>query len=320
MKKILYINSSSERCGVSEYGRRIKHIISKSKKYKIIYKEVKDSNNIGFIINLYKPDLCLYNYHCMTLGNLEYTIANNKLCKHIVIYHEFGMTSKSHDAIISVNSDMKDDEANKVFSIPRPLLSMNLNKSENSTVKIGTYGFLSHDKNIESTVDKIIEDFDEAILNFNFPINSHEYDLSIRNNIISSIKNKIFNSKKKLTLNITDNYFNSQQLIEFLNENDLNIFSNKDRDGNVAFGTYRTGFDLALSATTDYALMSKKPFALSKSNMFRHFESVFPSIYYEDRRLNEIMESGFDPFESILDNNNEKKFLDKFEFIMDKFI
>ena len=75
--------------------------------------------------------------------------------------------------------------------------------------------------------------------------------------------------------------------------------------------------DLTLSASTDYALMAKKPIALSKSNMFRHFENVDPSVYAADRPLIDIISSGIEPLQSMYDAHGTKAFLEKFEWIVD---
>jgi len=107
---------------------------------------------------------------------------------------------------------------------------------------------------------------------------------------------------------LKNNELDYDNLIKYLHKNDCIIFMHSDRD-NMS--------DLTLSASTDYALMAKKPIAISKSNMFRHFENVNPSVYAADRPLIDIINSGIEPLQSMYEAHGTKAFLEKFEWIID---
>ncbi len=308
MARILFVNSDKAADGLSDYGRRFNHIIQKSQKHKIKYIELSHVHNIDIAATYFKPDIIIYNYHKMTFPHLP-VIANNWIGKYkqVLIYHEFGNDCFS-DAIIHVDSTKQDDISKQFFSIPRPLYETDFEFTKNDIPHFGSYGFGGYHKNFDLSVNLIVEQFEEAVINLNIPRCDFDYDLNIRKNIIDKCYSIVNESGKNIKINISENLLSYDDLIKFLNKNDCLIFSNSDRD-NLS--------DLTLSASTDYALMAKKPIALSKSNMFTHFENVNPSVYFADRPLIDIINSGIEPLQSMYDGHGTKAFLEKFEWIID---
>ncbi len=308
MAKILFVNSDKAADGLSDYGRRFNNVIQQSKKHKIKYTELSHVENIEIVATYFKPDIIIYNYHLMTFPHLP-AIAQKFIGKYkqVLIYHEFGNNCYS-DAIIHVDSTKEDDVDKQFFSIPRPLYETNFEFTKNDIPHFGSYGFGGYHKNFDLSVRLIVEQFEQAVINFNIPKCDFDYDINIRRNIINNCFNIVKESGKNIEINISEGLLSYDDLIKYLNKNDCLIFSNGDRD-NLS--------DLTLSASTDYALMAKKPIALSKSNMFRHFESVTPSVYAADRPLIDIINSGIEPLQSLYDAHGTKAFLEKFEWIID---
>jgi hypothetical protein len=308
MAKILFVNSDKAADGLSDYGRRFNNVIQQSKKHKIKYIELSHVENIEIAATYFKPDIIIYNYHLMTFSQLP-QVAKKFIGKYkqVLIYHEFGNNCYS-DAIIHVDSTKEDNIDKQFFSIPRPLYETNFKFTRNDIPHFGSYGFGGYHKNFDLSVRLIVEQFEEAIINFNIPQCDFDYDINIRKNIINNCLNIVKESGKNIKINISESLLNYDDLIKFLNKNDCLIFSNGDRD-NLS--------DLTLSASTDYALMAKKPIALSKSNMFRHFENVKPSVYFADVPLIDIINSGIEPLQPLYDAHGTKAFLEKFEWIID---
>jgi hypothetical protein len=308
MAKILFVNSDKEADGLTDYGRRFNHVIQQSQKHKVKYIEVSHVQNIEIIATYFKPDIVIYNYHKMTFPYLP-VITKNGIGKYkqVLIYHEYGNDCFS-DAIIHVDTTKTDDVSKQFFSVPRPLYDTDFKFTKNDIPHFGSYGFGGHHKNFDFAVHLIVEQFEEAVINFNIPCCHFDYDINIRKGILNNCKQIVKDSGKNIKINISEDFLNYDDLIKFLNKNDCIIFMHADRD-NIA--------DLTLSASTDYALMAKKPIALSKSNMFRHFENVNPSVYAADRSLIDIINSGIEPLQSMYEANGTKAFLEKFEWIID---
>jgi hypothetical protein len=307
MAKILFVNSDKEADGLTDYGRRFNHVIQQSVKHKIKYLELSHAENIEIVASYFKPDVIVYNYHKMTFPSLS-PITNKWIGKYkqVLIYHEFGNDCYS-DAIIHVDSTQQDDVDKQFFSVPRPLYDTNFEFRKNDIPHFGSYGFGGHHKNFDLAVSLIVEQFEEAVINFNIPRCHFDYDINIRRSIIENCKQIVNNSGKNITINISENFLDYDNLIKFLNKNDCIIFMHADREIS----------DLTLSASTDYALMAKKPIAISKSNMFRHFENVDPSVYAVDRPLIDIINSGIEPLQTMYEAHGTKAFLEKFEWIID---
>lgn len=307
MAKILFVNSDKEADGLTDYGRRFNHVIQQSVKHKIKYVELSHAENIEIVASYFKPDVIVYNFHKMTFPSLS-PITNKWIGKYkqVLIYHEFGNDCYS-DAIIHVDSTQQDDVSKQFFSVPRPLYDTNFEFRKNAIPHFGSYGFGGHHKNFDLAVSLIVEQFEEAVINFNIPRCHFDYDINIRRSIIENCKHIVNNSGKNIKINISENFLNYDSLIKFLNKNDCIIFMHADRDVS----------DLTLSASTDYALMAKKPIAISKSNMFRHFENVDPSVYAVDRPLIDIINSGIEPLQTMYEAHGTKAFLEKFEWIID---
>jgi hypothetical protein len=308
MAKILFVNSDKEADGLTDYGRRFNHVIQQSLKHKIKYIELSHVENIEIIATYFKPDIIIYNYHKMTFPYLP-AITKKWIGKYkqAIIYHEFGNDCFS-DAIIHVDSTKQDDINKQFFSVPRPLYETNFDYTKNEIPHFGSYGFGGHHKNFDLAVQLIVDQFEDAVINFNIPRCHFDYDINIRKGIIDNCKQIVKNSGKNITINISEDFLNYNDLIKFLNKNDCIIFMHADRD-NMS--------DLTLSASTDYALMAKKPIVLSKSNMFRHFDIVNPSVYAADRPIIDIINSGIEPLKSLYEEHGIKSFLEKFEWIID---
>ena len=307
MAKILFVNSDKEADGLTDYGRRFNQVIQQSLKHKIKYIELSHIGNIDIAATYFKPDIVIHNYHKMTFPHLS-SLTNNWIGKYkqVLIYHEFGNDCFS-DAIIHVDSTKQDDASKQFFSVPRPLYDTSFKFTKNDIPHFGSYGFGGHHKNFDLAVQLIVDQFEEAVINFNIPRCHFDYDINIRKGIIDNCKQIVKNSGKNIMINISEDFLNYNDLIKFLNKNDCIIFMHSDRD-NMS--------DLTLSASTDYALMAKKPIVLSKSNMFRHFDNVNPSVYAADRSISDIINSGIEPLQSMYEEHGTKSFLEKFEWIM----
>lgn len=309
MKKVLFVNSKVPQDGLTDYGRRFNAIIQKSSKHKVKYVELMNVQNLDIQLSIFKPDIVIYNYHVMTFGNMQpFTTSKKGQFKQMMIYHEFG-ASLDVDGIIHVDSTKEDDLAKKFFSMPRPVFDYVYDPVKNEVPNITSYGFGGYHKNFDKSVSLICEQFEKAKINFNIPKCYFDYDINIRRNIINTCNKIVESSNKDIQINITEDFLEGKLLTDYLSKSDLIIFSHADREN---------ANDLTLSASTDYAMEARRPIALSKSNMFRHFDKANPSVYTSERSLPEILESGVEALSEVYKDHCEDAFRKKFDYIIDQ--
>jgi len=245
MKKILFINHHIQECGIYQYGKRLANILLKSKDIVYVYKELASIDDYNY--NNY--DAIIYNYHVATLPWLNNNTIQ-KLVPNIGIYHE-SKCYVNFDYIININAT---DDIN---SIPRPLfdynnINNNINNHNNIPI-IGSFGFGFNNKGFDKIIKYVNDQYDEAIIRLNIT-NPHFGD---GNNQTLSTCNSI-PKKPGIKLLITHDFMTDDELLNWLNENTINIF------------LYDTMYGRGLSSVIDYALSVDKPIGISDSYMFRH--------------------------------------------------
>ena len=120
--------------------------------------------------------------------------------------------------------------------------------------------------------------------------------------IAENCRNILTNSKIKLE--ISHEYLNNDQLLDFLAGNSINVFMYEDKTGR------------GISSAVDNALAVKKPIAISRCPMFRHVLSAKSSICVEDASLRTILKNGFAPLEKISKDWDAKNLLWDYERIL----
>jgi hypothetical protein len=98
--------------------------------------------------------------------------------------------------------------------------------------------------------------------------------------VIEICKKNITN--KNIELIITKDFLTNLQILNFLNENDANIFM------------YDFIPKRGVSSCTDYALSVDTPLILNNSNMFRHILHEKPEMSIENNNINDILNLGID--------------------------
>lgn len=151
---------------------------------------------------------------------------------------------------------------------------------------IGSYGFGGAVKGFDYLVELVQKEFDEAIIRLNIPPNGVNDKFGrIARYIAEECYKKI--RKPGIKLEISHEFFDDDQLLNFLASNTLNAFLYKDTKA------------IVLASAPDWALAVQRPIAVTKSHLFRHFNHVEPSIYIEERSLKEIIEAGYEPLKHL---------------------
>jgi SAM-dependent methyltransferase len=291
MKKVLYINHKAQKCGVYEFGNAIGNAITKSSEFNIRYEECDSFKDLQKVYNVFKPDIIIYNYHPQTMPWISKPIIRG-------IYSIYKFRSIQIGTIHEVYQRFADVADNKIFDYhvcadPTLLLKnpivfktgrlipsyLNKNIKKNLLPTIGSFGFAVGAKQFIQIVEQVQKEYDEAIININISFAKYGDEngnkaLKITEEIQKAVK------KEKVKLNITNNHFSKPELLDFLNNNDLNVFFYKKEENR------------GISSATDWALAVDKPIAINKSMMFRHLFEVFPSICIEDNSFNNIINEG----------------------------
>lgn len=311
MKKILLISRKAARCGVADYGNRVANILSKSKIFEIYFKEIDVAEEYNYYFEEIKPDIVLYNYYPVILPFITNEFLYSKRhVKHVVIFHELWINFQP-DGIIDIDSTKEDIPELYYFTSPRPLFE-NIEYDdfkENEVTTIGSFGFGFPDKNFPKIAELVCNQFDKAKIRLNIPFATFgDENGNVARGEIDKIKRIIESSKKEIELEVSHDFIEHKELLNFLRQNDINLF------------LYDPHETRSLSGSTDYALSCKKPIGISRSWMFRHFNWVKPSIFVDETPIKQIIENGIKPLEEVYKLHTNEAFLEKYEYALTKIL
>jgi hypothetical protein len=280
--KLLFVNHVQQICGVYQYGKRVYEILASEKSYDFYYIEVDNRDSFLSKVYFFSPDIIIYNWHELTMPWLTNEITHelrNK--KQVFFYHESRTPSNLlYDALIMC--DLTENIELKMFSIGRPIYQKKLEKPKNEVFKIGSFGFGSQNKGFEKICETVNSNFDKAIIHLHITssafcdVDGHESKRVIENC-------KKINLKENIDLVITKYFLTNDEILEFLNGNDLNIF----------FYDYMMG--RGLSSVIDYAISVDSFLVINNSYMFRHLLLEKPEISIENNTIEKILEQGIEP-------------------------
>ena len=276
MQLLAFFNHKPSQCGVYDYGKRVADILVKSKKLQVDYYEVSTIEEFVYSQNSKQYAFIILNYHYVTMPWLT---AN--LLKAINKY-TVSITHESPDAHLPFNLRLNVDP-NAVHGIPRPLVENHNPKSTNSFITsyvdsnipiIGSFGFGFRYKGFDRIVDMVNKEFDEAVIKFIIPIPTYA-----TTNEIQAVRDQCLkiNLKPGVKLEMSHEFYDSEEIVQFLASNTINCFFYPSLDGR------------SISSVIDYAISAKTPLCITNSTMFRHiFDS---SICVDSVGIRESMKS-----------------------------
>lgn len=304
---IFVVNHSVENCGVYQYGKRVGKILEKSKNNNFIYLELDSEKDFCDKVEYYNPEVIIYNYLSGTMPWMNECIANDLRNKNIIqmlLVHNVNY-SKFFDYYLHQDPYYEGDNNN--FSICRPLFDYSPKSiiHDTDTLKIGSFGFGFRVKYFDEICRIVNEQLYDRKVQLRLHL-THSHFCENANDI-DAIKYECFNriTSPNIKLSFTSEFLTDEEMLDFLYENDLNIFFYQD------YPTYN-----GISSTIDYALSVRKPIAICKSRMFSHIIDVKPSICVEDNYLIDIINNGFSPLEEKYKNWTNDRFIDRIENII----
>lgn len=314
MKTALFVtHKQKKQCGVYEFGRQVFQAISDSAKYRFVKAECDSLPELLRSIETHRPDVIIYNYHpsvmpwlCTRISKGIYrnNIAGIKAV-HIGLIHE--VTQQVADTATGYRNTWvlgpSQKKLNSLFDFyiaadPTLLLKNPLVFKTGrlvpdytpppppSVFTVGSFGFATSKKGFERIIQKVQEEFDQAVIRLNMPpADFGDTDGAHARAIAERCRKGIY--KKGIRLNISHEFFNEDHLLEFCAGNSMNVFMYEDTGGR------------GLSSAVDNALAAKRPVAVTKCPMFRHILSARPSVCVDDSSLKTIFNNGFAPLQKL---------------------
>ncbi len=305
----IFVNVPRANCSIYESGRMVYDCLVLSDRYVLEYIEIdayaRDLPN--------SFDFYAFNYHHVRMSWLETrsiqklpglrltfvleTLPNNPfvLCP-----------SEDFDVYCALDPTM--DVADKrVYAFPRPLETVSFQPPEREPAIpiIGTFGFATRGKGFELVVDAVNQEFDKAIVRINLPPSPFAHkprsffprkDFAER---LSDLCKK--SAKKGIEVIITRDYLTKPELIRWCAENTLNCFLyDRNQPG--------------LSATTDQAIVSGRPLAVSSNQTFRHIHPYITP--YPAQNLRDAIRTSPGQVKKMQEDWSPKKFAARFEQVL----
>jgi hypothetical protein len=309
MRKVLFVNHIEFACGVQQFAKRIARIFQEnSTKYEVYSLECSNINDFAGAVNQCKPEIIIYNYLPETMPWFNPGILNqlrNHGVKQGLIVHNMGY---AHWFDFYLHQIPEYPENGNNYSILRPLFTYNKPPVDRNDgkIKIGSFGLGFKTKQWDKICELVNRQFDEEVdlhlhltTSYFFP-NTQELE-----EIKVACQNQI--TKPNIHLSFSGDFWDDNTLLDFLGDNDLNIYLYK----------YYDNYN-GISGVTDYMMSVRKPIAICKTNMFSHINHVKPSICVEDNSLKQIIKNGFAPLQPYHDVWSHKKFAEHLDKILDK--
>jgi FkbM family methyltransferase len=191
---------------------------------------------------------------------------------------------------------------NNVYVFPRPLEVAFYPIAEHNVGEvpvIGTFGLSFAEKGFDEVVKAVNEEFEAATIRINVPnsVNITPQGVNDFKALLSS-----FNLKDKIKVELSDHYFSKEELINWCAQNTLNIF------------LYNRLTESGLSTTTDQAIVSCRPLAISTNPTFRHIHKYIKPYPYLS--LKKSIESTIPLVKKMQEDWSPLSFVLKFEAVL----
>jgi methylglyoxal synthase len=230
-----------------------------SKKYIIDYQEV-DENNRKIPDNY---DFYAFNYHHLTMGWLDTRSVRSLSGLRLTFVLEvlpnnpfILCPAEDFDVYCALDPTMNVSDK-RVYAFPRPLeIQKKITPYHEPPIPIiGSFGFATQGKGFDRVVEAVNKEFEKAVVKINIPSGSYADDNCKYSEYLGDLCRNT--AKEGVDVIITHDYMTKDELIEWCSQNTLNCFLyNRNMPG--------------LSATTDQAISSGRPLAVSDNETFRH--------------------------------------------------
>jgi SAM-dependent methyltransferase len=331
-KVILFVSHKKAQCGVYEFGKKITDVLSASLVYDFVRAECSSFEELRSEIKKHSPDAIIYNYTPSVMSWLTSKVAPKLIKNRIAgtnaiqvgIIHDVtqhiadtatayrkkfllgGFSKTSHrlfdyyiapDPTLLLRNPL-------VYKTGRLIPYYENNFSLPSVPTFGSFGFGTPKKGFDKIIQRVQDEFDEAVIRINIPAADFgDRDGDNARAIAKQCKELV--KKPGIRLQITHDFLNDKELLDFLAQNSVNVFLYEDAGGR------------GLSSAVDNAMAVKRAIAVSDSVMFRHILDAEPSVCITKNNLRSILQNGFTPLEKHYREWTDKNLLWEYERILD---
>lgn len=303
MDKILFVTHTERQCGVYQFGLSVHRVISKSQMYEFVYVECTNANEVDQHIAAHSPKAILYNFHPSTQPWAFQSVPQKAATgiKQIIIRHEptLGMPD---NASASISQDPTFVEHDNCYCTGRAI-ERYTPRSDPGRLTIGSFGFGFGGKGFIWLAEHINREFDDAIIKYHIAYahygdsggeQARSWEPQIRNVI----------TKPGIELQMSHDFMQTPQLLDWLSGNTMNAF------------LYEQFYGRGISSALDFALIARKPIAITKSYQFKHVYPWVPEICIENNTLAGILALGTKPIEKLCEVWSEENLIKDYERII----
>lgn len=311
MKNIALISGPVRNCGIHTYASCVHEILQHSTKYNFYFFEVYSGQQFLEAVDHYNIDAVIYNWHpaIMPWCTSNFTSQITEIKQFLILGHElYDQTQQFSNiaAYLTIDPTLPVDQNS--FPGIRPITyypEIQYHKPE-GPLKIGTSGFGHYKKGFTRLVQLLNEQFPQEPIELNVHFSVGHFVDPSGGAARQAVADAAGNINSNIRLNVTHQFFEKQQLIQWLNNNDINVYC------------YDYYHGPGVSSSIDKAIAAKKPFAVNDSNYFKHVRKDI--IDLNKTPIREIINNGIEPLEEFYNKWNPTTFLEQYEFLMDKFL
>ena len=302
----LFINNKKAKDSIYESGYMAYQCLLLSDQYSLDYIEIDIDNRqipVGY-------DFYFFNYHPATMRWLDTKPLKKELGFVMTMVLEvapndpFVLCPKNDFAVYCALDPTIKINDKRVYAFPRPLEKINfdLPVADNPIPVIGSFGFATKGKGFQHVVEAVNKEFEKAIVRINIPFGDFVPDSKEYAFFLGDLCRK--KAKEGITVEVTHDFMSKEELIKWCAANTLNCFLyDRDMQG--------------LSATTDQAIITGRPLAISDNNTFRHIAAYLP--VYPKWSLKESIERSVPYVLKMRQDWQGEQFAKRFELLLKDF-
>ena len=300
--KVAIINgdSSKPKCGIYQHGLSVRDLLFTNQhlmpEFIFSYESIANFRQFRQFVKKNKPDIYIFNGNAGTMpwlraiNLLHLSGIKIKLTHDITNYDAVFFSPFTFDFLLT--DDLTVENTNPFVLKVGRLIQGNLSSGtqrhiELEKIKVGSFGLALPDKGFEEIIEKFSSQSGNVEFNFHMPKSDYmDSEGLIQKSIIDACKQRLRNTS--CSLNISTDFKDKNQLVKFLESNDVNIFNYRENRGSHN----------QISGVTEYALAANRPFFVSKCAMFRNVTNISP--HYFDFESLDIQGNLKDSFEKNL--------------------
>lgn len=309
--KVLIVNHKhSKKCGVHAHARRMYEILKKSNNVDFFYSEANSIQDLSLFVDRFDPQVIIYNYYPGVMDwavgapqgfdgkihiGMAHEITHQHATQRLGVFDYWVATDPSFPVL---------NQNNGWFKTVRPIFKTYNSKASTNTEcpTIGSFGFFFRNKGYEDIINAVKKEFSEAVIRLHLTVAHFHGGNDVRQ--LETYKKELYalTEGTGVTLVISDNYKNDEDLVKWLSTNDINIL------------LYHKNPGRGISSAVDYCVSSGRPLIISESEQFRHVQDILPT--YPHQTIKEALTLGNEKVRKLQRDWSFENFIKDYEGII----